>query len=237
VKRDVVFRDGGEFGRVLRKLCTGAHAGRRRFTNVELAELVRDAGSEITHTYISQLRKGQKDNPSCRTLLDLARALRVHPACFVGGRQALRPGEAPRWRASALPRLFETVYPGGRGPYSPEEVAEAITRKGRYGSVSASHLRELLTGGSDNPRLKHLLALADHFGAPAAYFFDDQLATRVDQQLDTYRAMDALGVNTVIFRASRDTPPPEIGDKLLVELARALRPDTDPGDSLRNLLG
>lgn len=36
--------------------------------------------------------------------------------------------------------------------------------------------------------LKHLQALADFFGVPAAYFFDDEVTARVNEQLETLRA-------------------------------------------------
>jgi transcriptional regulator with XRE-family HTH domain len=221
------------FAHRLDELCTHPVGRRSRYTNVELADVVRSRGGEITHTYISQLRKGDKDNPSCRTILDLAGALGVHPACFVGGRSELRSGERPRWRSGALRRLFETVYPANRGPFSPEDVATAIGSDGRYGTISASYIRELVAGTSDSPRLKHIQGLASHFGAEAAYFFDDELAARVDEQLDTLRAMDSLGVNTVILRAAQQTPSPAIGNQILLALARALHPDVAPEDALK----
>jgi transcriptional regulator with XRE-family HTH domain len=181
------------FAAILDELCMYPIDGRRRLTNVELAGIIRSRGGEITHTYISQLRKGDKDNPTYRTIEDLASALGVHPACFVGGRRELRAGERPRWRRDALKRLFEAVHPLDRGPFSPEEVAAAIGRDGRYGSISPSYIRDLLASTSDNPRLKHILGLAHHFGADPAYFFDEELAGRVDEQLETRVAMEKLG--------------------------------------------
>jgi transcriptional regulator with XRE-family HTH domain len=43
----------------------------------------------------------------------------------------------------------------------------------------------------DNPTLRHLQALADFFGVPAAYFFDDDVAGRVNQQLELLKAEQA----------------------------------------------
>ncbi|MFD1147548.1 hypothetical protein [Saccharothrix hoggarensis] len=222
------------FAEVLDELCLRP-GDRSRYTNVELAERIRRDGGEITHTYISQLRRGDKDNPTCRTIEGLANALHVHPACFVGGRSALHAGERPRWRRGALKHLFDTVYPPNRGPFSPEEIAARITA-GPYGSISANYVRELLAGTSDNPRLKHILGLAEAFGAAPAYFFDDELAARVDEQLETRLAMDKLGVNTVILRTAEQPPPPGVRNKILLALVRALHPGVEAEDAIRRAL-
>ncbi|ONI82647.1 hypothetical protein ALI22I_42205 [Saccharothrix sp. ALI-22-I] len=222
------------FADILDELCL--HPGDRpRYTNVELAEQIRLDGGEITHTYISQLRRGDKDNPTCRTIEGLANALRVHPACFVGGRTRLHEGERPTLRRGALKHLFNTVYPANRGPFSPEEVAARISG-GPYGSISATYIRELLAGTSDNPRLKHILGLAEAFGAAPAYFFDDELAARVDEQLETRLAMDKLGVNTVILRTAEQPPPPGVRNKILLALVRALHPGVAAEDAIRRAL-
>lgn len=227
---------GGQrrFADVLDELCTRP-GGRPRYTNVELAERIRLDGGEITHTYISQLRRGDKDNPTCRTIEGLAHALGVHPACFVGGRARLDGGERPVWRRGALRHLFAVVHPTGRGPFSPEEVAARISA-GPHGSISANYIRELVAGTSDNPRLKHILGLAEAFGAAPAYFFDDELAARVDEQLETRLAMDELGVNTVILRTAEQPPPPGVRNKILLALVRALKPGVAAEDAIRRAL-
>ncbi|NUT49162.1 MAG: helix-turn-helix transcriptional regulator [Saccharothrix sp.] len=227
---------GGQrlFADILDGLCVRP-GDRPRYTNVELAERIRLDGGEITHTYISQLRRGDKDNPTCRTIEGLANALGVHPACFVGGRATLRAGERPAFRRGAVKHLFDTVYPVDRGPFSPEEVAARISG-GPHGSISANYLRELLAGTSDNPRLKHILGLAEAFGAAPAYFFDDELAARVDEQLETRLAMDRLGVNTVILRTAQQPPPPGVRNKILLALVRALHPGVAAEDAIRRAL-
>lgn len=223
------------FADILDELCLRP-GDRPRYTNVELAERIRLDGGEITHTYISQLRRGDKDNPTCRTIEGLATALGVHPACFVGGRARLHEGERPGWRRGAVKHLFGAVRPADRGPFSPEEVAARICA-GPHGSISANYLRELLAGTSDNPRLKHVLGLAEAFGAAPAYFFDDDLAARVDEQLETRLAMDRLGVTTVIRRTAEQPPPPGVRDKILLALVGALHPGVAAEDVIRRALG
>lgn len=188
------------FAAILDDLCVNPPNRAGRFTNVALAAAVRDRGGDIGHGYISQLRLGVKDNPTRQTIEDLAGALGVHPACFVGGRREVRPGETPGWRRGALAKLFQAVHPPQRGPWSPEEVAADISERGRYGTISASYIRELLGNVSDNPRLKHILGLSDHFGADPAYFFDDEVAALVDAELDDFVALRALGVVEFVTR-------------------------------------
>lgn len=193
------------FADVLNELCANPPDGRGKVTNVGLSAAVKARGGDIGHGYISQLRLGVKDNPTCQAIVDLAGALGVHPAVFVGGRRELRPGERPGWRAGAVATLFEAVHPPDRGPWSPEEVAASISSSGQFGSISASYIRELLSSASDNPRLKHILGLADHFGADPAYFFDDDLAARVDSELTDFLALRELGVVEFVTRLAERT--------------------------------
>jgi transcriptional regulator with XRE-family HTH domain len=192
------------FGAVLDELCLRPVARRERFTNTELAQIICARGGDITDGYISHLRKGHRDNPTLQTIEDLAAALQVSPAVFVGGRRERHGDERPRRSFSAkLHHLFEVVYPIGRGPYTPEEVAKAISRDGRYGPISASYIRDLLgppPGTPPNPRLKHILGLAEHFGLTdrtgpqAAYFLDDELAASLTAELADFVALREAGV-------------------------------------------
>lgn len=197
-------------------------------TNVALADAVKRRGGEIGHGYISQLRLGGKDNPTRQTIEDLAGALGVHPACFVGGRRELRPGERAGWRRGALARLFDAVHPPDRGPWSPEEVAAAISERGLYGTISASYIRELLSGASDNPRLKHILGLADHFGADPAYFFDDEFAAQVDAELNDFVALRQLGVVEFVTRLAER--PAELSPEARAAAVEGIRQALEHGE-------
>lgn len=198
------------FAAVLDGLCRHPGDRRRPCSNVELSEVIRERGGDVGHAYISQLRTGRRDNPTRQTIEELAAALGVHPARLVGGRRKARDGKRPSWSA-ALRYLFDNVYPPDRGPYTAEEVAAAISANGRYGSISASYVRELLSGESDNPRLKHILGLADHFGAEPAYFFDHELADQVNAEITDFVELRDAGVVTFVTR--------------MAEQAAALRPE------------
>jgi hypothetical protein len=198
------------FAAVLDDLCEHPVGRRGRFTNTELASKVCDLGGDITDGYISHLRKGHRDNPTLQTIEDLAAALQVCPAVFVGGRKQRRGDERPRRSFSTkLRHLFSVVYPLGRSPYTPEEVAKAISDDGRYGSISSSYIRELLNPPAEalpNPRLKHILGLADHFGLAddegpqVAAFLDDDLAATMCSELSDFVALRKAGVVEFVAR-------------------------------------
>jgi transcriptional regulator with XRE-family HTH domain len=87
--------------------------------------------------------------------------------------------------ADRLNRLFATVKPAGRDSFTNQEVAAAT-------GLSVSLLRYLRSGERDNPTIQTLEALARFFGVPVAYFYDDQAAGRIDEQLQKLQAMAAL---------------------------------------------
>ena len=200
------------FATILDRLCARPD-GREPFTNTELTRLVARSGGEITDGYISHLRKGHRDNPTLQTVEDLAAALGVCPAVFVGGRRERLGIELPRRSFSRkLRHLFTAIHPPHRGPYTPEEAAAAITSGGLHGSISSSYIRELLSpapGTLPNPRLRHILALAHFFGLgnehgpQAAYFLDDRLAEVVDAELARFIELRDAGVVEFAARMAR----------------------------------
>ena len=122
---------------------------------------------------------------------------------------AAEPGGASNSEAEAplpiplsqkLDHLFRTVHPSERGEYTFEEVAEEIRARGGP-TISATYIWQLRKGLRDNPTKKHLEALADFFGVPPAYFFDDAIARRVDAELELLAAMRDASVHRIALRA------------------------------------
>ncbi|MGW9131958.1 XRE family transcriptional regulator [Streptomyces sp. NPDC055681] len=103
--------------------------------------------------------------------------------------------------ADRLDRLFTTVHPKGRGPYSYEEVASGIRQQGGP-TISASYIWQLRTGAKDNPTKRHLEALSSFFAVKPAYFFDDEESEKIAAELDALAAMRDAGVRSVALRAS-----------------------------------
>ncbi|MDI3422995.1 helix-turn-helix domain-containing protein [Streptomyces luteolus] len=112
------------------------------------------------------------------------------------------PGESGESTLAArLNHLFEVIHPAGRSrPYSNDEVAALLHEQGGP-TVSGTYLWQLRTGRRDNPTKRHLEALADFFGVPVAYFFDDDVARRVGSDLETLQRLREAGVQNVALRA------------------------------------
>ena len=83
--------------------------------------------------------------------------------------------------ADRLNHLFATITPSPGREYTNEQVAEAIRAIGVQ--ISQSYIWQLRKAKKDNPTLRHVQALANFFGVPAAYFFEDDTTDRVNQQL------------------------------------------------------
>ncbi|MFF0063845.1 helix-turn-helix domain-containing protein [Streptomyces sp. NPDC005279] len=122
--------------------------------------------------------------------------------------------------ADKLNHLFRTVVPAGRGPFSVEEVAKAITETGV--SISGSYIWLLRKGQRDNPTLRHLTALAKFFGVPPAYFFDDEVTADVNAELGLLVALRDTGVQMVALRAAGVSPKSLASIKEVIERVREL---------------
>jgi transcriptional regulator with XRE-family HTH domain len=198
--------------------------------------MVRDIGGDISGGYVSHLRKGQRDNPTLQTICDLALALGVSPVVFVGGRAEPFVGDRQQLRRSfsgKLRHLFAHVYPPDRAPYTPEEIARAISDDDRYDSISGSYIRELLhppAGGLPNPRWKHVLGLADHLGLAdtsgprAAYFLDDAEAAAINAELADFVALRDAGVVSLVMRVAQHAPEwtPEMRNAAVAAITDAM---------------
>jgi transcriptional regulator with XRE-family HTH domain len=102
--------------------------------------------------------------------------------------------------ARKLDHLFKTVRPASGGERSYAEVAAGLSRLGGP-KVSANYIWQLRTGIRDNPSKRHIEALADYFGVPPTYFFDDDLAARVDAELDLVASLRDSGVREIALRS------------------------------------
>lgn len=118
-----------------------------------------------------------------------------------------------------LNRLFATVHPPGRGEFSTEEVARAITERGE-GSISPAYIYLLRKGQRDNPTKRHLELLSAFFGVTPAYFFDDEAAARIEEQLDLLAAFRDGEVRRLAARASALSPRSLSGIMRMVDAAR-----------------
>jgi transcriptional regulator with XRE-family HTH domain len=122
--------------------------------------------------------------------------------------------------AERLDHLFEMVRPKGGRPYSMDVVAERISEQGTE-RVSAAYLWALRRGVRDNPTLRTIEALARFFGVPTAYFFDDDVARRVDSQLELATKMRDAGVADIKLRSADLTPESRAAIAKMLDIASA----------------
>lgn len=83
--------------------------------------------------------------------------------------------------AARLNRLFDTVYPPGRGPHTSAEVIAALKAEGI--TMSAPYLSQLRSGNRTNPSSATMAALANFFRIKPAYFTDDEYYEKLDKEL------------------------------------------------------
>lgn len=142
--------------------------------------------------------------------------------------------EQPSSLARKLNRLFETIHPAGRGEYSPEEVAKAITDSGE-GSISPAYIYMLRKGQRDNPTKRHLELLAGFFGVTPAYFFDEEAAERIEQQLDLLAAFRDGNIRRLAARANGLSPKSLGGILRMVDAAREIEGLAEPSEDVTNV--
>ncbi|WP_059006589.1 helix-turn-helix domain-containing protein [Streptomyces specialis] len=112
-------------------------------------------------------------------------------------------GEYGRAFAERLDYLFREVRPNGRDSYTYAEVAQGIREMTSSElAISASAIQQLRTGAKSNPKMQTIKALADFFGVPAGYFFDEEVAERTRAEIRLIAAMRDREVRKVALRAN-----------------------------------
>jgi transcriptional regulator with XRE-family HTH domain len=102
--------------------------------------------------------------------------------------------------AARLNRLFDTVYPPGRGPHTSAEVIAALKAEGV--TMSAPYLSQLRSGNRTNPSTATMAALANFFRIKPAYFTDDEYYEKLDKELAFLSAMRDENIRRMALRAS-----------------------------------
>jgi transcriptional regulator with XRE-family HTH domain len=106
--------------------------------------------------------------------------------------------------AARLNRLFDTVYPPGRGPHTSAEVIAALKAEGV--TMSAPYLSQLRSGNRTNPSAATMTALANFFRIKPAYFTDDEYYEKLDKELSWLAMMRDENVRRIAMKAAELSP-------------------------------
>src|SRR5690606_13246126 len=120
--------------------------------------------------------------------------------------------------AARLNRLFETVYPPGRGPHTSAEVIAALKAEGI--TMSAPYLSQLRSGNRTNPSAATMTALATFCRIKPEYFSDDDYCEKMDRELTWLANMRDEGVRRIAARTVGLSPEAQ---QKLVETVDGLR--------------
>jgi transcriptional regulator with XRE-family HTH domain len=101
--------------------------------------------------------------------------------------------------SARLNRLFDTVYPPGRGAHTSAEVIAALKAEGI--TMSAPYLSQLRSGNRTNPSSATMAALANFFRIKPAYFTDDEYYEKLDKELSWLAAVRDDNVRRIAVRA------------------------------------
>lgn len=74
--------------------------------------------------------------------------------------------------AARLNRLFATIYPPGRGPFTGQELVRALSMRGMR--LSAPYLSQLRTGDRKRPSEQTIDLIAEFFGIRGEYFTEPE---------------------------------------------------------------
>jgi ESX-1-secreted protein regulator len=107
--------------------------------------------------------------------------------------------------SARLNRLFDTVYPPGRGPHTCAEVVAALKAEG-ITTMSAPYLSQLRSGARTNPSKATMTALANFFRIQPDYFTDDDYYRTLDQELTWLATLRDEGARRIAMRAIRLSP-------------------------------
>jgi transcriptional regulator with XRE-family HTH domain len=106
------------------------------------------------------------------------------------------PGQLGR----KINHLVATLYPDAASRPGFAKLAQQI-RERTNSSFSSTYLWELTTGRKHNLTQDTLSILAEFFGVPPEYFLSDEVAARVDAQLELALALRNRKVRAVALRA------------------------------------
>jgi transcriptional regulator with XRE-family HTH domain len=147
------------------------------------------------------------------------------PLGVFSARGSSEGGLLSRTFADRLNRLFDAIYPPGRGPYSAAEVVAALNARGVR--TSSAYLSQLRTGARTNPSVFTMAAFAEFFGVETAYFTDEGYFARMDVELSWLITARDEGIRRVATRLVGLSP--EAMEEVLAKIGELRRRENVSG--------
>jgi hypothetical protein len=130
--------------------------------------------------------------------------------------------------AACLDHLFRATAANGGPERSYRQVAAGIFEMtGTHVGVATLH--SLRAGVVTDPRMSTVEAIATYFGVPVDYFFDEELAARVNTQLGLLQALANESIQSLALRADGLSPDSLNVLRAVVDQARAAEGLDQPG--------
>jgi transcriptional regulator with XRE-family HTH domain len=132
--------------------------------------------------------------------------------------------------ADRLNVLFARVpRPGTKQPYSNDRAAEDLSSAGY--PVTGAYLSQLRSGKKNNPSARLLAGIAELFEVPITYFFEDEQAEKIEEQLNTLVALRNAGVRGIVARSAGMSDAGIASLALILEQLRRME-GLDDGDEI-----
>ncbi len=135
--------------------------------------------------------------------------------------------------ADRLNHLFSTVpRPGGKGFWTNEQAAAALSAAGT--PVSDAYIGQLRNGKRNNPSARNLAAIAGLFAVPVDYFFNSEVAAKIDADMRLLIAIRDSGIQGLALRAKGLSAESISGLAGIIEQVRKFEHLPDPDDEPDN---
>lgn len=114
--------------------------------------------------------------------------------------------------AEKLEYLFDKIRPTARElgdeppgrKYTTKEIANKINQAAegdpRGVTISAAYIGEMRRGITTDPRTSHVVAMAKVFGVDPAFFVDNKITHRVQEQIELLNELRETGVQAIALR-------------------------------------
>jgi len=106
--------------------------------------------------------------------------------------------------AKRIEHLFETVPNGAKGHWTNVDLAAFLTARGI--PTTGAYISMLRHGRRTNPSLAVISGMAVAFSVPTAYFYDDELAQRLDEDMELLVAVKQSGLANIALRSKGLSP-------------------------------